>query len=419
MRFELGWGRSGVCFELEAAADILERSSVAGGGTGAVPDGGAAEAEIISSAMDSASISLSDFAAGGSRFSVVVSDQTRPTGADVYLPFIFAQLREAGASEITVILAQGLHRGATPSEIEKIFGGPVPDDVTVVNHDAENDLLRCGDAYFRREAVEADRLIITGAVTFHPMAGFSGGRKSLLPGVASADDIRKNHRLYFNGTEHNSLCSPSIVKDNPVRDDLTRRTSGFKNLWALNVVIGESKQILFASCGNPDGVWHDCCGYVADNFSVPFPDSFDNIISSAGGYPSDFSFYQSMKVLTNSARACREGGRLIILSECSNGWEIREEMLELFKRPLREVAGMLISDFRMDLLGLYMAMSIISRYEVWLYSSLPKAEVEASGMHYISSPEEIAGLTDSGSTAVIKNGSSILPVPAGQQKENK
>jgi nickel-dependent lactate racemase len=249
------------------------------------------------------------------------------------------------------------------------------------------------------------------------MAGFSGGRKSLLPGIASAEDIRINHRLYFKDKKHNPVCGPGIVKNNPVRDDINARTSGFTQLWALNVVIGESKEILFASCGEADEVWNECVRWVSERFSIGLDEQYDTVISSAGGYPSDFSFYQSMKVLTNSAKACREGGMLIILSECSNGWEIDEEMLELFSLPLVEIADRLIKDFRMDVLGMYMAMSIISRYDVWFYSSLPRAEVESAGMHYLDDISMIEEITADGRTAVIKNGSSILPISEKQRKE--
>ncbi|HAK45693.1 MAG TPA: hypothetical protein DCO79_07230 [Spirochaeta sp.] len=327
------------------------------------------------------------------------------------------EIKAAGVTDITVILAQGLHRLATESEINKIFGGNVPLGVKVVNHDAEHDLKKKGDAYFRAEAVDADKVIITGAVTFHPMAGFSGGRKSLLPGIASVDDIRKNHRLYFKNKKHNPQCGPGLVKNNPVREDLDARTAGFTELWALNVVIGKSKEILFASCGEADGVWNDCVKWVSSHFLIGLDKHYNTVISSAGGYPSDFSFYQSMKVLTNSAKACREGGRLIILTECSNGWEIDNRKLELFQMELSEVADRLIEDFRMDVLGLFMAMSIIRRYDVWLYSSLPRAEVEAAGMHYLDDTSMIEALTAKGRTAVIKDGSSILPISEKQRKE--
>lgn len=411
MNFRLKYGKSEVGINLgsEVAPVFLEREEPA---EKAVPG-----IEIIKNALSRSENKLADFIGRGDSVAVVVSDQTRPTGSEIYLKLILDEVKAAGSSDITVILAQGLHRPATQAEIEKIFGGKVPEWVSVVNHDAVNGLKELGGASYRAEAVDADKLIITGAVTFHPMAGFSGGRKSLLPGIASAEDIKQNHRQYFRGRKHNPVCGPGLINENPVRDDINKRTSGFKELWALNVVMGESKEILFASCGNTEKVWSECVKWVSAGFSIGIEEQYDKVISAAGGYPSDFSFYQSMKVLTNTAKACRDGGRMIILSECVNGWEIDADMLKLFSRSEAEIADILIADFRMDVLGLFMARSIINRYEVWLYSDLPREEVESAGMHYIDDITMIEELASGGRTAVIKNGSSILPISDEQRKE--
>jgi len=407
----LKYGRKELQISLDSSItpDFIERESETGG-----KENGP---NVIERAMRGAGLQLKDFVLSADSVAVIVSDQTRPTGSEVYLNVILDEIKAAGITDITVILAQGLHRPATAAEIEKIFGGKVPAGVRVINHDAKSGLKESCGAFFREEAVDADRVIVTGAVTFHPMVGFSGGRKSLLPGIASGDDIRKNHRLYFKNKNHNPVCGPGLIINNPVRDDLTARTTGFTKLWALNVVLGESKEIVFASCGDVDEVWSECVKYVSAGFSIGLDDKYDTVIASAGGYPSDFSFYQSMKVLTNSSKACREGGRLIILSECSNGWEIDPEMLKLFSLSLPEVADRLIADFRMDVLGMYMAMSIISKFDVWLYSALPRVEVEPAGIHYIDDISMIEKLARDGRTAVIKNGSSILPISSEQRKE--
>jgi len=411
MKFKLRYGSSclDIFFDDLTAVECLEI------GDSSIENGNVSR--LVRKSILEADVSLSDFLKPGLTLAIIVSDQTRPTGSEQYLPILIEESRLCGVEEITVILSQGLHRPATAAEIDKICGGKLPDGVNVINHDAENNLKKCGDAFFRAEAVDADRVIITGAVTFHPMAGFSGGRKSLLPGIASADDIRKNHRLYFSSKERNSACGPALVSNNPVRDDLTSRTQGFKNLWALNVVMDEHKNIVFVSSGNADKVWTDCSRWVSDNNSIRISEDFDTVISSAGGYPSDFSFYQSMKVLTNSARACKEGGRMFILSECSNGWEIDTEMMSLFSLSVSEVIECLLDDFRMDVLGIYMAMSIIRSYEVWIYSSLPRNEVEAAGMHYLDDISMIKEIVKDGSVAVIKNGSSILPINDERSKE--
>ena len=378
---------------------------------------------IVEEAMAAASGPLDAFVRRGDRVAVVVSDHTRPTGSEIYVPVLLDALRDIGAADITIVIALGLHRPSTDGEIARICGGPLPDGVKVVNHSARDRLIEAGPARFNREALEADALIVTGAVTFHPMAGFSGGRKSLLPGIASAQDIYANHRLYFDGLEVHSGVGPGKATDNPVLDDIRERTRGCGNVWALNAVMTEKHAIEFAACGMVDDAWSACCRQLAGAHGLEISGPYDTVIASAGGAPSDSSFYQSMKVLTNASRACRPGGLLIILSECTGGWEIRDELFRYFRLGTRDIARELKADFSMDGLALYMALSIIRSRDVRLYSSLPAPEVEAAGMRAVGSPDDIFRMAaewggEAGArTALIPNGSALLPMILPQGKE--
>lgn len=378
---------------------------------------------IVCSSLMHTSVPLSDFIEPGCSVAVVVSDHTRPTGSDVYIPILLDELKKLEAGTITLIIALGLHRPANPEEIQKICGGEIPAGVRVVNHDAEKSLAVSGSAEFNQDAVNADQVIVTGAVTFHPMAGFSGGRKSLLPGIASSNDIYQNHRLYFDGNSVHTGTGPAKVDNNPVLRDIRERTKGFTQLWALNVVLNEQNMIEFASCGNVDMVWDDCRRYVSKHHSVEISEKYDLVIASAGGHPSDCSFYQSMKVLTNSSRACKPGGTLIIISQCCLGWEIRDELFSYFTLTLEEISLDLQRSFTMDGLALYMALTIIRSHDVWIYSDLPEKEVEAAGVQVLKNIGDIAALAEkrgnlsSLRTAVMQNGSSVLPINTESLRE--
>ena len=149
----------------------------------------------------------------------------------------------------------------------------------------------------------------------------------------------------------------------------------------------------------------------------------DIVISSAGGYPSDHSFYQSMKVLTNSSRACKPGGTLIIVSQCMHGWEIRDELFSYLTMSLKEISLNLQRSFTMDGLALYMALSIIRSHNVWLHSELPEKEVTAAGMNYLRDLNNLYEITAKTGdpvnirSAVIHNGSSVLPINIESLKE--
>lgn len=378
---------------------------------------------LVREAVKNASLKLSTFIKPGCSVAVIVSDYTRPTGSDLYIPILLNELLHLRAGSITLIIALGLHRPADSADIEKICGGEIPAGVQVINHDAANALAVSGSAEFNKNAVTADRVIVTGAVTFHPMAGFSGGRKSLLPGIASSKDIYQNHRLYFDGNTVHPGTGPANIDDNPVLRDIRERTKGFRQLWALNVVLNEQQMIEFASCGNVDNVWDDCRRYVSKHHSVEISEKYDLVIASAGGHPSDCSFYQSMKVLTNSSRACKPGGTLVIISRCSQGWEIRDELFPYFTMTLEEISLDLQRSFTMDGLALYMALTIIRSHNVWFYSELAEDDVEAAGMRNVKNIEDISAIAESVGNpsslraAVMQNGSSVLPINTESLRE--
>jgi len=137
------------------------------------------------------------------------------------------------------------------------------------------------------------------------------------------------------------------------------------------------------------------------------------VVASAGGYPADFSFYQSMKVLTNSARACEEGGVLIVMSQCSSGWGISREYLKLFKLPLPKLAEHLFDDFNMEKMAVFMALNIIENYHIYLFSSLPGNEIKEIGITPITCKDSLIDLISSAgrqkSVLFIKRASYVLP----------
>ena len=415
MTEKLNYGLSGISMDLGRMVNIDQLNNTNQSST--APD------TIVRKALEETSIPLGKFITQGCSVAIIVSDYTRPTGSDIYIPILFDEIKKLGAESVTIIIALGLHRTATDTEIEVICGGKIPYGVKVINHDAENNLSPSGDAEFNRDAINADLVITTGAVTFHPMAGFSGGRKSLLPGIASSRDIYRNHKLYFKDGEVHKGTGPANIDNNPVLNDIRKRTQGFVKLWSLNVVLNEQNEIEFASCGKIDSVWDNCRRYAIKHHSASIKEKYDMVISSAGGYPSDHSFYQSMKVLTNASRACKPGGTLIIVSQCMHGWEIRKELFSYFTMNLEEISQSLDNSFTMDGLALYMALSIIRSYNVWLLSDLPEKEVIAAGMIFFKNLDQVFETEynlkniSNIKAAIIHNGSSTLPISSKKLME--
>ena len=367
---------------------------------------------LVLEALDRATPSLQDFLGQSKSVTIIASDQTRDTGSGVYLP-VLLELAKRRGRKVTVLIALGLHRPASDMEISRILGCDPGRDVRILNHDPDACLSNFGDGGFNTSVVEAERVIVTGSVTFHPMAGYSGGWKSLLPGVASRSCIIENHRLFFSGNKADPRVGSARVESNPILEDIRCRTSAFaEKTWCLNVVQGESKTIVHAAAGMVDAAWRSCIAYLEEHNSFSIERRYPVVVASSGGYPSDFSFYQSMKTITNASRACAKGGSIYLIMECRNGWELDKDVLSLSALDLPQIAAKVKQDFSMSGLATYMALSMMRDYRIHCLSALPEDEVRGFGMRPLASALEISSLVameNAGRIAVMPAAATVLP----------
>lgn len=374
------------------------------------------EEETVRNACNHADISLQEAVLRAKFIAIIVSDYSRPTGSQICTKIILEKLRQLGFPEerINIVIALGLHRPATQLEIDEITGGHYSPKITLENHNPDGNLIDVGNIQLNATVMAADLIILTGAVTYHPMAGFSGGYKSLLPGVAGRKSILENHRLFFLNGEKNPAIYPGSIQDNPVQNHIRSSCTKInRSIYCLNVVLGQDKYISFAAAGSVDYAWQACCRYVDSINSVHIDQKFPFVVASAGGFPSDFSFYQCMKVLTNSSIACEAKGQIVIIAQCAHGWEIDETLLKWFALSPPEVAQRLCKNFRMDGLAVYMAMRIIKTHTVYLYSSLPSEEVRKAGMIPLKDTktlEELVKKNGNRSIVVMPHGAQTLPI---------
>lgn len=254
---------------------------------------------------------------------IVSSDNTRPMPSGVTLPLILEELaRPADTYDITVLIATGLHRPMTEAEIDERFGS-VRDKCRVVNHVAEDEaaLAYCGTLssgnplYLNRLAIEADLLIAEGFIEPHFFAGFSGGRKSILPGIAGARTIMNNHCPQNIGHERSAagnLCG------NPVHQEALEaaKISGLK--FILNVALNEEKEIIGAFAGDVEQAHAAGCDFVRAHMTVPCRCA-DIAVTSNSGYPLDRNVYQMVKGMDAASRAVKPGGVIVIAGDCIDG----------------------------------------------------------------------------------------------------
>ena len=259
---------------------------------------------------------------------IVVSDITRLVHTDRMLPVLVQELNRIGVQDhqITVLVSQGTHRAHTEQENEIVCGSDMVRRLHIVQHDCHDaSALTCvgrtsfgNDVYINSLAAKADKLILTGAVSFHPMAGFGGGRKAVLPGIAGFDTIMRNHSLALSevpGGGCHPGCHAGALERNPFHEDMKEACAMVRPDFLINTVFTPDGDLYEVVAGHWNTAWEKGCRDLLRIGSVPIQKLADVTIASAGGYPKDLNLYQSVKAHMNAVLATRPGGILILTQE--------------------------------------------------------------------------------------------------------
>ncbi|MCW5621641.1 MAG: nickel-dependent lactate racemase, partial [Burkholderiales bacterium] len=270
---------------------------------------------------------LAQLAAGAASACILICDITRPVPNGLLLPPIIRTLLDAGmrAESITVLVATGLHRPNEGAELLELVGDPwVLQTVRVENHFARNDAdhvflgtTRAGTRVrLDRRFVEAELKIVTGLVEPHFMAGYSGGRKVIAPGIAHAETITTFHSARFMS---HPLAENCILDGNPLHRDQLEIVAMLGQVLAANVVLDEHRQLSFVNFGEVVDSHLQAVERIREYAQVPVSRRFKTVVTSAAGYPLDKTYYQTVKGMVAPMDILEPGGHLIILSECSEG----------------------------------------------------------------------------------------------------
>lgn len=295
----------------------------------------ASEEELVKSALAHPidSPPLSRLVKGGDKVCIIVGDMTRAwVRHHVLLPGILSELNKGGVpdEDILIISATGDHRAQTPEEHRALVGEEVFRRVRVIDHRArrKEDLVYLGTTsrgtpvWINRHVARADRVILTGGIVYHFLAGWGGGKKAVIPGVAGYETIMKNHSLAFQryGQGLNpSVCAGRLV-GNPLSDDMVEGAAMVKPAFLVNVVINEEvNRIACVVAGNYITAHEAGCRFVDRHLRVEIDEPAELAIVSCGGYPKDINFYQTYKTLYNARLALKKGGTLVLLSESREG----------------------------------------------------------------------------------------------------
>lgn len=301
--------------------EILE-SSIA-----SMPRTGKTEDEIVQEAMEHpiGSPRLSELAAGKDNVVIICSDHTRPVPSRHIIPFMLREIREGNPqARITLLIATGFHRATTKEELIGKFGEKIVSEERIVIHDSRDmesmtdlGVLPSGaPLLINKIAAEADLLVSEGFIETHFFAGFSGGRKSVLPGISSQVTVWGNHCSAFIDSPYSRT---GILEGNPIHRDMIAASKMARQQYIVNAVIDADKKVVHAVAGDAIEAHEAGCRFLQQYCQVTPKRPADIAISTNGGYPLDQNMYQSVKGMTAAEAASKDGGIIIMVANCGDG----------------------------------------------------------------------------------------------------
>jgi len=355
------------------------------------------------------------------RVVIIVPDATRVACVNRIAPLLVERLNKHGLSDsqLSFLIGGGIHRAPTAAEIHGILGPALPDRIEVHPHDANDaashaalgTTARGTPVVFNRRLVEADRVIVVGAISLHYIAGFSGGRKAVLPGCAAERSIQANHLLSFDleTLEKRPGIASGCLDGNPVHEDMLEAVGMLNPSFLVNTVLDGNNEIVAVYAGH----WRDahrrgCDEYFASH-TVEVDERRPLVIVSAGGAPRDVNLIQSHKAMEHASTVLAEGGTMIALAECAQGLG-RDDFLRWFAPGgARATALMLAEDYKINGQTAWGLRRKAERFRLMLVSALDADVVRQMGLEPHATLESALSVVQSASGYIIPGGLTTLP----------
>src|SRR6201996_3755238 len=321
MEIHFAFGRDGLALTLPDGPryEVIESRSAS-----ALPDVAAALDRALDHPIGGKP--LADLAEGKKTAAISVCDITRPAPNSVTLPPLLARLHQAGipVEGVTILIATGLHREATPAEIDAILGPAIAKKYRVVNHDARilgehrhlGSTGRCIPVYIDERFMAADLHITLGFIEQHLMLGFSGGRKLIAPGLAAQETIKVIHSPRFS---REPMAVEGSITHNPLHAQLLEIAAMARHDFMLDVTLTQTREISGIFAGDPIKTHAAGVDFLRTTSLERLTGLADAVITSAAGHPLDLTFYQTIKGLTAAQHIVKPGGRILIMGECAEG----------------------------------------------------------------------------------------------------
>ncbi|MDP9311642.1 MAG: nickel-dependent lactate racemase [Chloroflexota bacterium] len=322
---------------------------------------------------------LREQVAADARVAIVIADITRPSPSERLVPWIMQELAHVPRENFVIINGTGSHRANTQAELVQMLGAEVVETVRIVNHNAFDDgtlthLGRTsygGEIWVNNEYLQADVRIVTGFIEPHFFAGFSGGPKGIIPGVAGIKTIMHLHNAQMIGDERSTWAR---LEGNPVQGEIREAVAMTPPHFMVNVAVNSRREITAVWAGHYIAAHEVGCRFVAQHATCPVEAVFDVVVTTNSGYPLDQNLYQAVKGMSAAARIVKPGGAIIAAAECSDGLPSHGNYKDLLQ--MRESAQALLEMIEAPGFEMYdqwqaQSQALVQRKaQVYLHSSL-------------------------------------------------
>ena len=317
---------------------------------------------------------------------IVVPDATRQTACGQLVNLVVRRLIANGTAphDIRIIFATGIHRKVTEAEKAAILTPFIAQRIKTLDHDPRDlmQIMRFGETSggipieLNRALTEHDHVIIIGGVTFHYFAGFTGGRKLICPGLASAKTISGTHKLAFDCNTHSRRdgVDTGLLDGNAVHEAFMEVVAKINPAFAINTIVNDDGEAADLYCGDWTASHRAACEAYAADHTIQITEKRDLIIVSCGGYPHDINLIQAHKALEAASHACNDGGTIIFLAECPDGLG-RADFLNWFEAENSEaLAKMLCEKYQVNGQTAWSLLKKAERFDVRIITALDESE---------------------------------------------
>jgi len=414
MQIELAFGKSGLAVELPDGPEwqVLEPRTAS-----PLANVEAALAQALDRPIGTSP--LVELARGKRTAAISVCDITRPAPNATTLPPLLERLHAGGIArdDVTILIATGLHRPATPAEIEAILGQRIAAEYRVLNHFARDlsshawlgTTRRGTPVYIQQEFIAADLHITLGFIEQHLMAGFSGGRKLIAPGLAAQETIKVLHSPKF---MREPMAIEGSMESNPLHAELIEISRMARHDFMLDVVLTPEREIAGVFAGAGEEAHTEGVGFVRRAMMERLAEPADAVLTTAAGYPLDLTLYQIVKGITAAQHLVRRGGRILVMAECAEGvgapeFAARIKRVTSLEASLEEMAQTPVEIDQWQLEKLALA---ARRCELLFYTPgvPPQAAGALANLMYANPQEAVRALVDG-----LQPGARVLVIPEG------